>query len=107
MNNKAVEIIEEAKALLNPKFEDTGDGFRYTDKQIAAIVALKYKLHWPRRVLFNYICDTFPEEDFRSRLTEKERRFWNTSALYQLMTAKQKSKIIQRLDQIKKRNVSK
>lgn len=100
-------IIEEAKKLVNepsPSVEDTGNGFRVRDKQVSAITAIRYKLKWGSKAMFNYICDTFPEEAFRDRLKKQGVKTDKLSSLYPLLTVAQKRKVIQRLDKLQDKN---
>ena len=99
------EIINEVKKILEKpsgKLVNTGDGFRYIDKQISTITAQRYKLNWKPKVMFEYICNTFKEEAFEKRLNKK-----NLSLLYRLLDTEQKRKIIQRLDKIILKNKQK
>lgn len=107
MNNKAEDIVKEANKILEQSGTGgmvfTGNGYQHVDKQVRTIIRVaKYKLGWKRSSLFSYILETCPE--LRERLTNQEIKHSKTSALYTLMDSKQKSLVIQRLDQIQKRN---
>jgi len=104
------EIINEVNKILeepSTQLEDTGNGFRYSDKQIRTITAQMYKLNWKRKALFNYICNTFEAEGIRERLTPAELKYSNISSLYKLLDKSHKRKIIQRLDKIILKNKQK
>jgi len=74
------------------------------DRQINKIIAIaKYKFWWGRKAIFNYCIKTVPGCD--ERVSEKERMRYSTSALFQKLTKAEKSLIIQRLEQIEKRNI--
>lgn len=108
--NKSTDIITEAQNILKKAQFDhmvqTGNGFRRVDRQVNQIVKLaKHTFRWKRKALFNYIMQTCP--DLKSQLSDHEIKYYDTSALYRLMSKAQKSKVIQRLDQIKKRNLIK
>lgn len=81
-----------------------GNGFVQMDKQVRAITAIKYKLNWKRGDLFGFIISSLKEENFPDRLTAAEMKNKNVSALYKLMTVKNKRLIIQKLDKIQERN---
>jgi hypothetical protein len=109
MQNKAEEIVKEANKILEQSSTGgmvfTGNGYQNIDKQVRTIIRIaKYKFGWSRSALFTYILQTCPE--LRERLTNREIKNSKTSALYQIMNSKQKSLVIQRLDQIQKRNKS-
>ncbi len=73
------------------------------NSQVNKIVAIaRYRFRWSRKALFNFILETFP--DLKDGLSERQIKFHTTSALYAAMDSTQKSKIIQRLEQIEKRN---
>lgn len=86
------EIIQEAYKILNapnPK-----------EKQIKKITKIaKYNFKWSRKQLFNYILKWFPEIE-----KDVSKNGYNVSKLYAAMSKEQLSNIIQRLEQIEKRN---
>lgn len=73
------------------------------DRQINKIIAVaKYKFQWKRKNIFNYCVESVPGCD--GRISERGRRNYATSELFQKLTKAEKSHIIQRLEQIEKRN---
>lgn len=89
-------IIDQANAII-----------RESDKQrqIKKITKLwKYKFGWSRKIIFLYILKTLPE--LKAQITEECLKSFNLSQLYAATDKKQLSLVIQRLEQIEKRNES-
>lgn len=76
---------------------------RPADKQINKIIAIaRYKFHWGRKAIFNYICESV--HDAGIRVTIEDAKHYKYSALLQTLTTAEKSLVIKRLEQIEKRN---
>lgn len=102
MIEKVQEILAEESEKMTG-FIYTGNGYVQFDKQIKAIHAIKNKLRWKRKTLFIYILKCFEDDELKNRLTPKEIRYHNLSAVYTLLDTKQKSLIIKRMDLMKKK----
>lgn len=73
------------------------------DKQINKIIAIaKYKFHWKRKAIFNYICDSV--HDAGIRVTMEDARHYKYSSLLGSLSIEEKSLVIKRLEKIEKRN---
>jgi len=101
MIDKINEILADESAKM-VGFKDTGNGFVQYDKQVSTIHAISKKLNWKRAKLFNYILKSFNDDELKTRLTEKEIKYHNLSAVYKLLDVSQKRLIIQRMDLMKK-----
>ena len=72
-----------------------------TDKQRRAIISLsKYRLGMSQEAAFSYVLETFPEK--RKRLTSWEIENCKLTKLYSLMTRREASTLIKRLDKFYK-----
>ncbi len=100
MLEKVNEILADESAKM-AGFKDTGNGFVRYDKQVSTIHAISKKMNWKRAKLFNYILKSFKDDELKNRLTEKEIKYHNLSAVYKLLDVSQKRLIIQRMDLMK------
>lgn len=102
MLDKVNEILADESAKM-VGFKDTGNGFVQYDKQVSTIHIISLKLKWKRSRLFHYILKCFNDDELKNRLTEKEIKYHNLSAVYKLLDVSQKRLIIQRMDLMKKK----
>lgn len=74
-------------------------------RQVKKITKLyKYKFGWSRKTIFLYILKTLPE--LKEKITEECLKNSNLTQLYAAAEKKQLSVVIQRLEQIEKKNES-
>lgn len=102
MIEKVNEILAEESAKMTG-YRNTGNGFVKYDKQVSAIFAISKKLQMKRARLFNYILKSFTDAELKDRLTEKELKYHNLTAVFQLLDITQKSHVIKRLDAMKRK----
>lgn len=87
-------IVDQANAII-----------READKQrqIKKITKIyKYKFGWSRKTMFLYILKSIPEA--KARILPEALKNYNISMLYSALSKKEMSLVIQRLEQIEKRN---
>lgn len=91
------------EAVIGAKKFGFANDDRPADKQINKIIAIaKYKFHWGRKAIFNYILESV--KDSGLRVTIEDAKHYKYSALLQTLSVSEKSLVIKRLEQIEKRN---
>lgn len=90
------DIVNEAREIIAGSTES---------KQVNKIFKIaKHNFGWSRKAIFEYALETCP--DLKNDLSEGTLKNYNTRRLFAAMNQRQKSLMIQRLEQIEKRNRS-
>ena len=93
------------RTLNNLKKKSETDPNKMTPAQRNAIIKLtKYEMNWSVQATFSFILGVIPER--RKRLSSWEIANSKMLKLYSIMSKEDANKVIKRLDQIKKRNLS-
>lgn len=73
------------------------------DKQVSRIIKIaKYKFHWRRKAIYEFITGHI--EGLTERIPETAQKHYSTTRMFAAMSRPEKSKIIQILEQIERRN---